>query len=170
MRAAVAVAGLALLVGSGFVMRKQIAVMKSTGGPGIVPFEKARDVASMEAILDAWGEKGRAAARGSLLVDFAFVAGYVALTVSLACASAAVLRDHGWDAWTWLAVVSGLAYAVAGLLDVVENVLLLRALGSGGVPSWLPPVSSGAATAKFALVFGAVPFLLTAVVAAVAAP
>jgi predicted hotdog family 3-hydroxylacyl-ACP dehydratase len=57
--------------------------MKSTGGPGIIPFELAGTEARATQIMDSWGERGRRAARTSLRLDFGYAASYGVLTALL---------------------------------------------------------------------------------------
>jgi len=64
--------------------------MTRTGGPGIIAFELAGEDGSA-AILQRWGESGRAAARSSLRLDFVFPATYAPLQ-ALGCLAAA--RDE----------------------------------------------------------------------------
>lgn len=164
----VAVAGAVVFLATAFAMAGLGRVMKANGY-GIVAFEKAPDDVRSQTILDAWGERGRAAARASLWADFAFVVAYVTVPLVVAGTSEAVLRDHDWTWWPRVAAGSGWAFVVAGVLDVVENSLLLRTLATGS-PSWRPRVARPAATLKFWLAGLALPVLATAGIAAIAAP
>lgn len=61
--------------------------MQASGGPGIIPFELAGPTRS-EAILHAWGNEGRRAARASLMLDFPFLLAYTTLSSRAARARA----------------------------------------------------------------------------------
>jgi hypothetical protein len=111
--------------------------MQRAGGPGIIPFELVGTPARAAAVMDAWGEDGRRAARLSLLLDFPFLVAYSGLNV-------AVARALGSPRWTTVAAVG------AGACDAVENAALLGVLGGRG-GGRLPAVARSFALAKFAL-------------------
>jgi hypothetical protein len=128
-------------------------------GYGIVPYELAYSVEQAGHILSAWGTEGQAAARRSLLIDFGFMPAYALLfggiTLLIARAQSGWLRRAGM----WLT----LAPFAAALLDLLENLALLRMLGTeAAVPSLLPAVAGGAATLKFALLLIAILYWLGA--------
>jgi hypothetical protein len=106
--------------------------MQRTGGPGIIPFELAGTPERARAMMDRWGEDGRAAARASLLLDFPFLVAYSALNVAVARSRPAAA-----------------AAVAAGACDAVENAALLGVLAGRG--DRLPAVARGFALAKFAL-------------------
>ncbi len=110
--------------------------MQRAGGPGIIPFELAGTPERAAAVMGAWGEEGRRAARVSLLLDFPFLVAYSGFNVALA---------RALDAPAWVAVAVG-----AGACDAVENAALLGVLdGRGG--GRLPAVARAFALAKFGL-------------------
>ena len=156
---------LVLLAVSGTVTNRHVRVMKAHGGKGIVPFELAKDRAASKAILDAWGEAGRRAARRSLLWDLPVVAGYVLLAYAVTDVIADELRENA-KGWATFATACGRAYFVAGALDLVENALLYVIL-RGDEREWPPRWASRAARAKFAIVLAFAPLVLTAAFAAV---
>ena len=146
-RRAALLAALAATVALFVVLAALDGTMQDAGGAGIVDFELAGSDAEARSILDAWGTRGRDAARASLWIDFAFLAAYGAFGALLAL----VLRDA---APTGLLHSAGRAAVVAPPLaaacDVVENVLLLLVLeGSGG--SGAPVAAEVFARAKFTL-------------------
>jgi len=153
-------AGIALAtttVVSAALMRDPIRTMKGASGVGIVPFELAGTDQRAREILTGWGDDGVAAAERSLHLDFPFLVGYAGLGALLAAASAEPVGDAGW---AWLTPIGWGAAAcavLAGVLDAIENLALLRA-----VRAWLDPgadlgqealLARRAARAKFGLVY-----------------
>jgi hypothetical protein len=152
--AATTVVSLAMMAGP-------IRTMRRASGVGIVPFELAGTNQGARQILAGWGDDGVAAARRSLHLDFPFLIGYAGLGAVLAACSAEPVGDAGW-AWmtpvTWGAAVGAV---LAGVLDTVENLALLRVISaSPDLGADLGPdarVARQAALAKFGLlllVFG----------------
>jgi hypothetical protein len=74
-------------------------------------------------------EERRRAARRSLAIDYAFIAGYVAAFVT-----AAVLIARRGGAWTGLGVAATVAAIVTAVLDVLENLRTAAVLGFAGSP------------------------------------
>lgn len=139
-------------------------VMRAHGGRGIVAFEHARDWATANALMAAWGPEGRAAARTSLRWDLPFVLAYGVFLVNLAAAAAAEAQSRGWRAWASVATVAAVAFAVAAACDAVENAALLRVLDEDRNRDW-PRHADRWARAKWALVYGAGVLLLVDAVA-----
>ncbi len=133
--------------------------LKSPSTPaGIVGFELAFTRERAAAMLHAWTENGAlASARESLHLDFAFLALYP-VSLGLGCRMLA-RRNAGW----FDRVGQQLSYAVFACipLDATENLALLRMLDVGASSS-STRIAGIAATIKFALVFGAVVFLIAA--------
>ncbi len=134
---------------------------------GIVDFELAGTPDQAVEILDDWGRDGREGAEQAIRIDFAYLVAY-SLLLTLACASVAIiLGERGWvrtarAGWR-LAALSPLA----GVLDGVENIALLRVLGgyeSGTVIASATQVANVAASAKFAIVMVGFAFVIIAVV------
>ncbi|NOZ57044.1 MAG: hypothetical protein GXO73_09695 [Calditrichaeota bacterium] len=126
---------------------------------GIVSFELAGSPAASAAILASWSnDRARAAAGLSLGIDYLFLVSYsvlLALTVSfvaerirpvVACVALVGLPV------VWLQFV-------AGALDAVENVALIRLL-LGSSSSALPGVARTAALIKFGLVGAGFAYIL----------
>jgi hypothetical protein len=113
-------------------MFAQEPAMRRGGGPGIVGFELAGAVERAEAILEAWGSEGCAAARRSLLIDYLVLATYAPLLASFCSGS----------------VVDAAPY-LAAACDVGENTALLGVLV--GRRGRLPEVARGLAVTKFGL-------------------
>ncbi|AQT80933.1 hypothetical protein B1R94_19225 [Mycolicibacterium litorale] len=93
--------------------------MRSTGGPGIIPFELAGSAAKAETILDRWGADGQRAARQSMWLDFGYMTSY-GILLGLLVERRRLRRGHP----------AGLpAFAVGAVAaDAVEGVALLRVL------------------------------------------
>lgn len=124
--------------------------MKRTGGPGIIQFELAGTTDRARAILDRWGPAGQAAARKSLLLDYAFPPSY-ALFQALACDAIAVglaARSRSFMAGVGLPIAW--AQLAAAGFDYVENTALLVMLA--GRDQRAPRVARRAALLKFALI------------------
>jgi hypothetical protein len=123
----------------------------------VIAFELAGTPAQMAKILDTWGEDGIADARLQTRLDFLFLIYYgnaVALGVMIAqrrresTALASLGGPLAWGAW------------IAALLDVVENVFLLRVL-DGHLESPNPEIAYWCALVKFILLgLGIAYFLL----------
>jgi hypothetical protein len=116
---------------------------------GIVGYEFAWTPGRALEMFRAWGEAGRQVARESLWIDFGFMPAYALLGAGLTL-SAARGAQSGWAQrlGMWAARLPFGAWA----LDAVENVALLRALGSPEQPPAAPlAVAGAAATVKFGL-------------------
>ncbi|HQR35966.1 MAG TPA: hypothetical protein PLK30_24800, partial [Blastocatellia bacterium] len=102
--------------------------LRTSAAPsGILSYEFAWTKPQADSILTSWASM-KETARQQLLLDFGFLVFYP-LTLSLACAMLA------GSAFNKMAVVGAfLSWAVllAGPLDAVENLSLLRMLGTGG--------------------------------------
>jgi hypothetical protein len=122
-------------------------------GHGIVAFELARIAANVDAMVADWGAEGVSAARASLLWDLAFIPGYV-----LVLWGAARLLDTApaRRAATWA--------LVAGVLDLVEDLALFRALDHPDDRAWAAPLAWVSAVLKFALLAGALVALFVGLV------
>lgn len=85
----------------------------------MIALEMARDAGEVDAILGESPGPDREAMRLKQYIDFAFIAGYVALFGAMGAALARRSR------WGWLVAVSGVAM---GAPDVLENLAILRLL------------------------------------------
>ncbi|NMO18532.1 hypothetical protein HPC49_52400 [Pyxidicoccus fallax] len=112
------------------------------------------------ALLDAWGPLKYDAARMSVWVDFPFIAAYATLLMGLVLLAARASRGGLQRLGLGLALVPWLA----GLLDVVENLCLLRILdGPADPPGPLVTMLAGTcATAKFLGVIACAGYVLVA--------
>jgi hypothetical protein len=127
-----------------------------TRRPGIVAYELAGTAERADAILEAWGDEGRAVARRSLILDFAFLFTYGTFLFLAGCALADALPRttafprllaHGARGFAW-------AGAAAAGLDALENTALLIMLERGG-STLLSAMAYTAASLKFLLVLPA---------------
>lgn len=127
---------------------------------------------SVERPLEPWTADDRDAIRRQLLADVPFAVGY-ALLLAFLCAHG---RRHVADPWAIsLGRLAGLAALLAGLMDLIENGLLLVVIDqldlSGSPPSigrvggTAAVAAAGFAWAKFALVGFALAFVLMAALA-----
>lgn len=85
----------------------------------MIALQMARDVGEVDAILGESPGPDREAMRLKQYIDFAFIAGYVALFGAMGAALAKRSR------WGWLVAASGVAM---GVPDVLENLAILRLL------------------------------------------
>ena len=133
--------------------------LHETGGPGIIPFELAGELARAREILADWGSEGRDTARLSLWLDFAFLVAYGGFLALAATAARGLALRRGWRR---LAAARGLVVALpvgAAALDVLENIFLLATVGAhGGATS--PRLAAICATGKFALVIATLAYIL----------
>jgi hypothetical protein len=93
---------------------------------GIVDFELAFTSLRAEEILSAWNEEQRTEATRSLYVDFFFIISYVVALVSLGLLVSYNLHSSSQSVGFYLSLLP----VVAGIFDVLENILLLRTLAS----------------------------------------
>jgi hypothetical protein len=143
---------IAALAGGWLALEHQSALAPAieSGGPGIVAFEFAASPERADEILSGWGTGGRTGAEEAIRIDYGFL---IAYAVFLWLATAAVAdRAHGrWArVGRWLA---GLAL-VAGLLDILENTLLLRVIDGyreGSISGTATAAAAVAAGLKFAI-------------------
>jgi hypothetical protein len=126
---------------------------------GIVSFELAGEPDTAARMLEAWGTQGRANAALSLRLDFLFLASY-APGLALLCAA---LSDRARAAGSRLAATgAALAWGqlAAGGFDAIENLALLRVLGSSPPGGW-PALAAAFAWPKFALVAAGLLYVVT---------
>lgn len=138
-------------------------VLERHGGHGIVDLELAGPGAPQ--IVRDWRDAGVAAAQSQLIVDFFFIVAYVAVICYAARLVALTFRPALVRQLYWLV---GLAAVVAGLCDVVENVLLLNILDNKEWPQWWADAARTAALIKFWLVAAVAFIALIGVLAAIA--
>jgi hypothetical protein len=136
---------------------------------GIVSFELARDEAQASAILASWDQAARLRAAFLLGLDFLFIPLYTA-ALTLTCLWAARFRRRRRRFPSWLVLIGipgiPLAWAQlgAGLLDMIENIALVRML-FGMVNSPWPQIASVCAFTKFILIVSGILYSLTALTA-----
>jgi hypothetical protein len=109
-------------------------------------------------LLGQWTSDEQLKVHEWIWLDFPFIVAYVALFGSLCLLTARVTSG----APSTLGALLGVLALVAGLLDVLENVCMLRLLeGPREAPSaWLAAISSAAATLKFVLLLGCLIYVL----------
>jgi hypothetical protein len=139
------------------------ALIKDSGGPGIVAFEVAGTTDRATEILGHWGQDGRAAARVSLGLDFLFLIAYAAFLALAVLATRDSAREHGLDGYARPAVAIAGLPIVAALCDVAENTGLLLMVEGEGVGR-LPPVVLAFALVKFAALAVAIAYVVVGLV------
>jgi len=132
---------------------------------GIVTYEFAGDLATVDRILEGWGEPGRVLAGIDLGLDYLFLAAY-ATALALGCALAVPFLAIRSRLLGWLAAVLGWGQLLAGALDAVENAALI-ALLRGARDEALPVVAWWCAAVKFSLVAAGLGFLALVGIAAI---
>lgn len=125
---------------------------------GVISFELPWTGDRAEAVRQSWLEApgdliGRA--KRQIRLDFAFLAVYP-LALSLACAR---LSESPHDTLAPVGVFIAWAVLLAGPLDLVENLAMLRMLGAGANDA-LARLTSWCAALKFTLVFAALGYLV----------
>jgi hypothetical protein len=126
--------------------------------PGnIVGFEMAKTAPKAEQIIADWGKVGIEKATTSIYLDFGFIIFYVA-AISLGCFVAAAYSD--WDALAAQAHYFAIAIWIAGALDVIENIAMLKTLHQ--VNEQTISIAYYTAIVKFILVALAMLFILIA--------
>jgi len=126
-------------------------MLKTDATPlGIISYELAGSIEHAQAILNSWSEPLKRLAAFNLGLDYLFIFAY-AITISLGCAWAGMTfqRRHFFFASLAQPFIWGIL--LAGSLDAVENLALIRMLYDKVVNPW-PGIAAWAATAKFALV------------------
>jgi len=147
-RAVAVVVGVAVLVGCQFLF----GALRPTDGPGILKFEFVWTPERATKIFKTSWEKdpqARSKIRTALWVDtVVFVPAYVTVFTVLCLATSSTARGRGMANLTEVLAFGSL---VAGLLDIVENVALLRVLANLDAPGRWTYVATALAVAKFVL-------------------
>lgn len=126
-------------------------VMKRTGGVGIVGLELIRSQERAAPVLARWGRgPGWRAARWSLVIDMPFLVAYGAGLWTLAAMVADHAATRGWPWWADAVRLVGWSFAVAAVLDLVENCSLVGLLHGKAVEA-TAKVAWACALAKFVL-------------------
>lgn len=167
---------LAWIIGAALIIAVRVVSRRLTalGAPlqtglapqGIVSLELAGSAEEVNHILASWDARdvggsepgeARSTARKSLQLDFLFIPVYVA-TLAFFC----LLAARGAPASSWWAA-AGICLATlqiaAGLLDVIENVVLLRMIG-GKVSEGAARLAQLCARVKFGLIFLGLAYVL----------
>ena len=133
--------------------------LRTPGSPqGIVSLQLAGSVPAAEAILAHWDERARLFASFGLGFDYLFLACYVfAFGLGCAAVSAALATRAPRFSQAGRALAWGLL--AAGVLDVIEDAALLRALIGPVVTPW-PELATWCAIPKFTLIGLTVAYLI----------
>lgn len=121
---------------------------------GVISLEAPGTSANAKWIVERLGHDGVASVRRQTQLDFAFLVA-CALWLSLACTLIAESSSGPMKAY---GIMIAWAALLAGALDAVENVAMLRMLsGSFGAP-W-PQLATVCASLKFSIAFGAIAYI-----------
>lgn len=125
-------------------------LINATAPSGVISFELAGDLATIERMLASWDVSALQRLAFSLGLDFFYLLMY-ATSISLACLWAGrVWRRAGWKGLNF-GVWAAWGLWLAAALDAVENIALTRLL-FGERLDWLPLVARWVATFKFGLI------------------
>jgi hypothetical protein len=132
---------------------------------GIVSFEFAGDLDTMQLILSSWGEPGRMRAALALGLDFLFLVLYAA-AIALACGRVAERWGPTESGVHRLGAALAWGALLAGVLDAVENTAGVMLLLGSQAAAWAP-LAAVCAAVKFAgvaagLAYAAIGFGVTA--------
>lgn len=155
----------AIAVALMIIMQLLGAPLKTADAPaGIVSYELAGSAVVSQGILASWDARIRAYAGLNLGLDYLFIVSYVG-AIGMGCSLlAARIRPRAAPlAWAGIALAWGML--LAGALDALENVALLRLLLGAGPGAW-PVVARACAIPKFLIVALGLLYLLVAGVVA----
>lgn len=125
---------------------------------GVVSFELAGTVETMEQILSSWDADTQLRAAFGLGLDFLFMLLY-ASTIAFGCGMASrVLKSSGWPLASWGNLLSW-AVILAAVLDIIENIALTAVIFGSVVSPW-PEIARVCAVIKFILIFISVVYAL----------
>jgi hypothetical protein len=154
-------AGIAATVVCALVMARLGMPLSAAGAPrGILDFEFAKTAAEAQRVMDAWGAAGIAAARTQTIVDFLYI-GLYALTLCLAVGLSVYTCARRSALFGWIGVALAWSTLFAGVLDMIENIAMLRQW-SDGPDEQLAWLAWAAAGAKFAIILIALIYALFA--------
>ena len=150
-----------LFLGAGAAMKPSLDTMKAHGGKGILALEAARTRDEVSVIRRVWGDEGDRAAKRSIWIDFLFIVGYGGFLATAAWWAASVADGRGWTGYARFAAVLAIAFVVAALCDVAENVGMLAELRGGpdDVAAPWPLFASTSAWVKWRIIYGGGPAL-----------
>lgn len=130
-----------------------------TAPQGIISFELAGSASRAEQIISSWSDAARRDAFLSIGVDYLYLFVYP-LAISLACLVVSARLSRRRTPTKTGATLSWLVL-VAGLLDAVENLAMIRMLKSNEGDLW-PVLAKWCAIPKFSLVASGLAYVLLA--------
>lgn len=128
------------------------------GGHDIIPFEVAGDAATVDRIIEDWGQAGVRACRIQTSLDMGYLALYAVATAAGCATVAAAARGTDRPGLAAAGDLLGWASFVAAGCDAVENASLLAELSGARGP--LPRLARTCALTKFSLITPAVAYSL----------
>jgi hypothetical protein len=133
--------------------------MSDTAGPGIVGFELAGSEERAHEILADWGSSGHDAALASLWLDYPYLILYGAFYALAVAAMRDFAARRGWTRLASLGSTVIYLPILGALLDALEDVGLLLALGRHGGDA-APLLATIFAIGKFACLFATLAYFL----------
>jgi hypothetical protein len=132
-----------------------IILMRPYTPKNIVAFELAKTIPAAEQILNDWGAAGIEKAAASIYLDFVFIILYCT-SIMLGCRVSA--QYAGIKKLIGMAAFFAMAIWLAGLLDVVENLCMLKTLSAPTIST--TTIAFYAAAIKFTIVALSLVFIL----------
>lgn len=132
-----------------------IILMRPYTPTNIVAFELAKTTVAAEQIINEWGTEGVQKATTSIYLDFVFILLYCT-SIMLGCHVAA--QYAGLKKLISVASIFAIAICIAGLLDVVENLCMLKTLSAPSLST--TAIAFYAAAIKFSIVGISLVFIL----------
>jgi hypothetical protein len=140
--------------------------MQITGNPlkteaapsGIISFELIGTLEGSQFIINSW-QKGKMTYAGiNMGLDFLFLSLY-SITIALSCLLISVRLPEHWICFKKLGVWMAVGVIIAALLDIVENIALIKLL-LGSENELLPVLAKWCAIPKFLMVLLAIVYVI----------
>ena len=132
-------------------------------GPGMVTFELSGGQERADEILAEWGDDGRDAPRDQLWIDYAFMLAYGTFLGLAGAGVRDLCRKRGLLRLAAIGAVATWLGPLAASFDALENACLLLTVGGAGVA--FPLLATIFAACKFALLAGAIAYLVAGLAA-----
>ena len=140
--------------------------MQITGTPlntevapgGIVSFELVGTLEGSQSIINSWQNDKMIYAGINMGLDFLFLSLY-SITIALSCLLISKRLPAHWKFFKKLGIWLAVVVIIAALLDIVENIALIKLL-LGSENALLPVLAKWCATPKFLLIFLAIVYVI----------
>ena len=144
---------------SAFILSPIEEEVSSLTGFGILDFEFAWTPDRVSEIFQAWGEFGKERETLAIWVDFLYIPCYGLFIFGAITLASRMIRGK----WQDIGVHVSLTPLIAGVFDVIENIILLWMLmDDSHVNSLSPLIASISATIKFSLLIAGIAFFFIA--------